>query len=407
MRIRSLLAPALLASLAAPVSAAVVHVVDASGGGDFTTIQAAVDAAADGDLILVRATATYAGFTVDGKALAIVREGPDLVHVAGTVEVEDLPAAGTLLLGGFEVQGASSHQASLVEPALVLTGDAGGVRVQNSRLLGGNCTAATDFTPPSAPPAVVIARSSDVAFASCEIRGGTGGGISFLWLDSIGGNGGHGISGTASRVALYDTTSTGGRGGDGALWSGDGGHGVRLASGELFAAGSACVGALPGDAWGNDAYHFGTSGHGLFVAPQAKAVLLDTTVVATTGGAGPVTLLSGGARILTVPDANDPALGVRVTARGVPGDRVYLAHCRASAFHLQLAWSGVLLLAVPVLASTVSVGTIPASGVLYFDAPLAPLALGETHRVELAQGFVVGADGRPYLGSPLGLVRVP
>ena len=407
MRTRPLLASLLLAPTLAPFAGADVHVVDATGGGDHTTLQAAVDAAVDGDLLLVRATGTYAGFVVDGKALTIVRAGRDVVHVAGTVEVKNLPAAETLLLGGFEVQGQSHAQASLVKPALVLTADAGGVRVQNSRLLGGNCTSATDFTPPNAPPAVVLAQAGDVAFASCEIRGGTGGGISHTWLDSVGGNGGHGVSCDGSRAALYDCTSTGGRGGDGALWSGDGGHGVRVGSGQVFASGSSLVGALPGTAWGFDAYHFGTGGRSLFVAPTAaQGILLDTVAFAP-GGGGPITTLAGEARWFSVDDVNDPAVGVRVTARGVPGDRVWLAYARSTAFHLKLPWNGVLLLTVPVLMATQELGTIPASGVLYFDAPLAPLAAGETYRVDLAQGFVVGVDGRTYLGGPLGLVRVP
>jgi pectin methylesterase-like acyl-CoA thioesterase len=64
------------APLALALSAAAladVHVVDASGGGDFTTLQAAVNAAADGDTLLVR-SGSYDGFLLTGKGLSIVAE---------------------------------------------------------------------------------------------------------------------------------------------------------------------------------------------------------------------------------------------------------------------------------------------------------------------------------------------
>jgi len=54
----------LLLSLFASSAAASTWVVDDSGGADFTTIQAAVDAASPGDVLLVQA-GSYAAFTLD------------------------------------------------------------------------------------------------------------------------------------------------------------------------------------------------------------------------------------------------------------------------------------------------------------------------------------------------------
>ncbi|MFT4647459.1 MAG: hypothetical protein ACI9X4_000671 [Glaciecola sp.] len=44
-----------------------VHVVDSTGGGNFTTIQAAITASGPGDIILIR-SGTYAGFGI-GRTL--------------------------------------------------------------------------------------------------------------------------------------------------------------------------------------------------------------------------------------------------------------------------------------------------------------------------------------------------
>ena len=59
-----------------------VLVVDASGGGAFTSLQAAVDAAASGDLLLVKG-GVYSGFTADGKALTIVEDSGHAASVLG------------------------------------------------------------------------------------------------------------------------------------------------------------------------------------------------------------------------------------------------------------------------------------------------------------------------------------
>ena len=69
----TLLAASFLA--VSPAFAADVHTVAPTpGAADFTTIQAAVDAALDGDTVLVRSATSYAAFTLDGKGLSIVAD---------------------------------------------------------------------------------------------------------------------------------------------------------------------------------------------------------------------------------------------------------------------------------------------------------------------------------------------
>jgi pectin methylesterase-like acyl-CoA thioesterase len=85
----------------APV-AAVTLTVDDDGGADYTTIQAAVNAASSGDTIYVRA-GTYDGFSIPVPYLSIIGEGPGLVTVNGKIDIPQTPetanATGTVLEG--------------------------------------------------------------------------------------------------------------------------------------------------------------------------------------------------------------------------------------------------------------------------------------------------------------------
>ena len=69
--------------LTAPVVAD-VHVVDATGGpgSDFTSIQAAVNAAADDDVVLIR-TGSYVAFTIDNVSLSVLADSGSTVSIVG------------------------------------------------------------------------------------------------------------------------------------------------------------------------------------------------------------------------------------------------------------------------------------------------------------------------------------
>lgn len=77
-------------------------IVDIDGSTDYTTIQAAVNAASPGDSIYVRA-GTYDGFTIPVPYLSITGEGADLVTINGKIDIlkepETANATGTVLEG--------------------------------------------------------------------------------------------------------------------------------------------------------------------------------------------------------------------------------------------------------------------------------------------------------------------
>src|SRR5262245_39246414 len=92
----------LLLALSAPVCAHDVYVVS-SRPSDFPDIQSAVDAAADGDAVVVR-PGIYAGFTLAGKGVSVVglEEDGERPVIDGDVAVQGLTAAQSAVLRGFD-----------------------------------------------------------------------------------------------------------------------------------------------------------------------------------------------------------------------------------------------------------------------------------------------------------------
>lgn len=198
-RLRNALA-LLIAGLVARAAEANVIVV-APSGGNFTQIQPAVNAASDGDTILVRAGG-YASFTVNDKALDLVADSGASVLVSGSVRIEQLAAARTVTLTGFAVEATS------LSPALVLTNDAGSVRIQGCSIEGfdgADCQPSTMH----GGPAAAVDHCVDVSFARCTLNGGDAGDYSGY---GYGGDGARALAADTSGIALHDCTLRGGRG---------------------------------------------------------------------------------------------------------------------------------------------------------------------------------------------------
>ena len=99
-RMTALLLP-MVALCAAGASAQKTWIVDGTGGGDFKIPQQAVDAAKDGDAIVIRA-GVYASFTVSKKSLCIRGENRPQVFI---VWIDKVPTGGRLTLKGIEANG--------------------------------------------------------------------------------------------------------------------------------------------------------------------------------------------------------------------------------------------------------------------------------------------------------------
>src|SRR6187455_3129144 len=125
---------ALALLLLAPLAGADVRVVSSTG--PYTQIQAAVNAASDGDLVLVKPGPVYVGFHVQAKSLSIVADaGAGTVPVFGTMIVSDLAAGQTVSLSGFVVNATAAGTEGL-HYAFFASNNQGSVRCQRCWLNG-------------------------------------------------------------------------------------------------------------------------------------------------------------------------------------------------------------------------------------------------------------------------------
>ena len=254
----TLLAALTLVCLALPNQAQSVLVVDGSGGpGKFASIQAAVDAAVDGDVVLVKpAPSPYLPFTVDGKWLSIAADG-GTADVFPPVVVQNVASTQSVTLQGLRIR---SVQAAgfflnivdcagpvlvqdceiLAQPSQVTLNIADGIKVTDSSSatfvdvdVDIRVAQGIFFTSQG-----LVARDSNVFLHGCEVLAGRGspgdGGSVFP-----GGPGPPGIDVRGGFCLLVDCEVTGGIGGDGGVAglfgvcteAGDGGPALRLLAG--------------------------------------------------------------------------------------------------------------------------------------------------------------------------------
>jgi hypothetical protein len=69
---------------------------------DFTVLQSAVDAAASGDMLLVR-SGSYSDWSISGKALAIVAERTARAHIVGAGDILGLSSSQCVALRGLQL----------------------------------------------------------------------------------------------------------------------------------------------------------------------------------------------------------------------------------------------------------------------------------------------------------------
>lgn len=375
--------------------------------GPYTTIQAAVNAAQDGDTVLVR-PGSHASFTVDDKALSVVGDGASPVTLSGRITVQNLAAARTVVISGF----AAAALAPIGTP-LVVSQNAGAVRIARCAFRGANgngtpssCTQGSHDHGWTA--AVLQSNSGGVAFTDCEFVAGAGIPHPQPCYETYGGDGGHALSSTSTQLALYDCVFFGGRGGNGAFRGGDGGHGASITGGFgavasrcLFVGGSAGLGL---DFTVDD----GDGGDGVFVAGATMWKLACTGEGGSAGMYGVPGVSFDGASYFTfastpvelqAPTVVREGTSLALTVRGQPGDAMYLFTSRATDFRVLPSWRGVLLTRNVAPTRILALGTVPASGVLdvALDVPMRAAGFGAA--TEFLQIHRREASGEITLGS--------
>lgn len=408
--------------LAASPALADVRVV-AAAGAPYTTIQDAVNAASDGDVILVR-PGVHAGFTIANKALDVVADrnaSMPLVRVDGTVAIQALAATRTVTLSGFDVRGPTGAA------GVRITSCTGAVRVHTCEVRGGDGPICVPQIWPPGGAALDVDSCEDVVVSRSTLRGGVGGTQASVPY-GYGGRGGDGVSGRTSKIALYDSTLVGGVGGSQVPtpscpnaygYVTRGGEGATL-SGCVLSFASRCSfqggdGGVPSIDWSH-----GGDGLELTGAPGpvwSSCSVLDSTAAGGTGNcaqcagvgyraSGPSVLqqMTGVARRLVAESIVREQNVTRLRFHGQPGDRVELLVSEVARYAFDPGRRGVQHLRVRAPSAVLQVGVLGASGVLETAWPATELGAGVEARRLFLQPQFVDASGQATLGTPHTLV---
>jgi len=398
--------------LAASAQGQSVHVVAGDGSGDFTQLYAAVNVAADGDVILVRPHTERYDFTIiNGKALTIVGDGAVRPRLKDII-VLNLPAGRNVTLRSLDLEGRAqvpSFPLPLQKPGVHAKDDEGCVWLQDLVVLGGSGIPYWGGYEIGWPG--LWADGSDcIVVVDSTFTGGHG-----YW--SIAGTayaGGEGGVLDRSSVALHGSTFVGGEGGSGDVsYPGTGGIGLESSGSVVFASGSLVSG---GDTGLLGAFApVVPSATGLFARDLSTVEHLATTFAAGGGPAAPGTPLEIEAAS-TVEDLDDAHRALEVSAvvreleaglvsySGEPGDLVLLRISSAPGWSFTLSLKGVQHL--DAIAGELFLGAAGPAGTLdvVFRAP--PLPPGMEALTAFAQPFVAEADGSLRLGAPSSVLIV-
>lgn len=392
-----------LFTLAGPVRAGVI-VVDAAGGGAFTLIQPAVNAAADGDTILVK-PGSYFGFTIDGKELTVIGDGDPALNPGecGRVWIKNIADGKTVTLARLLVSSGSNPE------ALKLNDCVGAVRFVQCDFTGGL--------------AGVLTNTNDVAFAACTLLAGNGA-SGHTCLNDIVTPGLPCVSGSGNdSLAMYDCSVTGGKGGNGGDTSGIGGLGLDV-PGFVFASRSNIHGGKGGNV--DCFYGCPSNGGASFRIPTGSTGwVLDNMVGGGLGGIAtgnqnpscPPTQPGASYPVGSPFTFSVPSIGfsipsiaregtyVTVKFTGPPGAHVFLNDEPRTMFVAVPSWRGVLLSPFPErnasgpgATRSRRWGVIPASGELtqVYKVPMLPA--GVQAETRYLQAYRIGANGMT-LGS--------
>lgn len=379
---------AILALLAAPAGAQQVLVVAPSPGpGVFATaIQPAVDAAADGDVILVK-TGSYAGFLITAKSLTVAADAGATVAIASQVSVFGLAAGQRVALRGLQIRLPLPDTSSTSGvAAATATNSAGPIWFEECAIEGGGAYAKTPW-----PASLAIFGCASVALERCFVRGG------LRWTSGLSW-GAVGLNTTNSNVYVHDSAILGGDAPPFALsqFHPAGGEGIHNAGGFLYLSGSLVSGGRGGDV--SQAGSAGGDGGDGIVA-QGVTVALDTFFLGGAGGSGGPGAAAGavgspgvviGGSFAALPGAarhfatTSPAREQQVstwTAGGAPGELAAAIVAPAPDVGALLQpFAGPLLVAAAG-ASVLPLGALPPSGVVTVPLPipdLPPSLLGGT-----------------------------
>lgn len=390
--------------------------------GTFATVQAAVDAASPGDIVLV-APGNYAELVeVHGKGIALVADG-GLVDLRG-LDVRNVPFGQSFVAQGLEADVPEAVPG--FTPGLVARSNAGSLRFDDCTFRGD--AGHPGFVggpqqPRDGTAGAQVINSDDVVFDDCVFAAGSGAWVIEEDFELVMTDGGPGLEVSNSDVVMMDCNALGGHGGSAddtvAYNGGRGGAGVlNREGGRVEIHGSSLVGGGGGSA-DCDGF-FPTCGSGgpggdgvLQFDVDSHVALRDNLYLPGEGGyhgngsgqasSGDPSDLFGGT-LTDHPatfrdfDASSPVREGQLLAldfAGEPGDGVLFFAALAPGY-TPLFWrQGVFLLTFPQVVSGLFLGTLPASGELNLDVLVPELGV-DGFALHMQAAFSAG--GQALLG---------
>ncbi|MCE9596255.1 MAG: right-handed parallel beta-helix repeat-containing protein [Planctomycetes bacterium] len=403
-------------ALASPVLAGGVANVSRSPIVVHTDLQPAIDAAQDGDVLLVHG-GTYAGFTIDNRALAIFGVPGEQVDIVGEVEIRNVTSARRVVLSNVDVHETITSGVDGIR-ALYVSNCSGLVWFQDCAFLGADGVDRSSTGDGGyGGTGVELFNATSTLFVGCSLLGGVGGDntstscFPACWLP---GEGSAGLwARGATRAALYGCDALGGHGGNGGYEASQGGHGIFVgqATVSLFAANSSATG---GDGGSSNVWENGRGGDGVR-APLAPATLttLDCLFVGGHHGTGsaqpnfdgvPIfgasVQLAPTARTFTTASVARDGTSLAFTFSGEPGDHLYLASSPVSNWFAQLAANGVWAVGYPPRLSPTPLAVVGPSGSFASSWTTPSVAAPAQVALRFSQVYALPAAGGAVLATP-------
>jgi hypothetical protein len=217
--------------------AADLLLVDPSVPTAYAEIQPAVDAAASGDIVIVRpladSGARYLPFALGGKSLTMVGQGTAGTIRCTTMEITDTASGDIIIVRGLD------FAAPAGVTAIALSSGAGAVRIEDCSAVGG----VGDIVAPA--PALYASGSNNVIVNNCHFTGGA------ALTGAPDTSGAAGVQTFESTLSVRGGTYVGGAGANGvkgeASDGGLGGPGVRTGGGWQFLGDGLVIGGAGGN----------------------------------------------------------------------------------------------------------------------------------------------------------------
>ena len=266
-----------------------VHNISGATLETYSNIQTAIDAAADGDTLLV-AEGEYAPFTIDGKSLSIFApfQEASIPLIGGVpIQIRNLGPQQRVVISGLDVH-SDPGGVGWGARALRLQQNQGYVYIQDSKFeLPIQSYFDFDCTSPSGQPGTTVLNSDRVAFSSCEFTG-RGGSHSDDWCSDIGAwstAGTPAVHCVGSTMTFFQCVMVGGSGGGSSATGTEvGGAGLSLQDSRAFLLGTNALGGSGGTDDAGTPYSSG--GPGVVMAMQSELRYIDSTLLGGWGGRG-------------------------------------------------------------------------------------------------------------------------